>query len=397
MVFDKARGPYLYDVDGREYIDFFCGAGSLNYGHNQPAMVQAIADYLASGGVVLSLDLWTAAKQRFLEAFESVILQPRGLHYKVQFTGPTGANAVEAALKLARKVTRRSNVIAFSQSYHGLSSGALAITANASYRNEAFVNRLNVSFLPYDGYLGDLDTMDYFSKVLADRSSGVDLPAAVVVETVQADGGVNVATVEWLQRLESLCRHYEILLIVDDIQVGCGRTGRFFSFERAGIHPDLVLLSKSISGIGLPMSLVLIRPELDQWRAGEHTGTFRGNNLAFVTATEALRYWQNDALSGDISRMSDMLAAGLDCIGQEFPKANARLRGAGLIYGLQVTDGRLAKRVSRAAFQNGLIIERCGQDDDVLKFLPPLVVEADVLEEGLRIMRRSIATALADD
>jgi diaminobutyrate-2-oxoglutarate transaminase len=396
-MFEKARGPYLYDAEGRRYIDFFCGAGSLNYGHNPPSMVRAIIDYLEADGIVHSLDLWTSAKQRFLEAFEALVLKPRGLDYKVQFTGPTGANAVEAALKLARKVTRRANVIAFTRSYHGLSAGALAITANSAYRHEAFVNRLNVSFLPYDGYLGDhVDTIEYLRKVLNDRSSGVDLPAAIIVETVQAEGGVNVASVGWLQQLESLCRAFDILLIVDDIQVGCGRTGRFFSFERAAIRPDLVLLSKSISGMGLPMSLVLIRPHVDQWKPGEHTGTFRGNNLAFVTATEALRYWATDELSVHVARMGVIIAERCQCIAREFPDVNARICGTGLIYGLQLPEPGLAERVSRAAFEKGLVIERCGADDDTLKFLPPLTVDADVLCEGLEIVRQSVATALAD-
>lgn len=395
-VFDKARGPYLYDVDGREYIDFFCGAGSLNYGHNPPGMVRAIVDYLEAGGIVHSLDMWTAAKRRFLEAFDAVVLEPRGLDYKVQFTGPTGANAAEAALKLARKVTKRANVIAFSHGYHGLSAGALSATANSSYRHEAFVNRLNVSFLPYDGYLGDgVDTMVYLRKVLDDRSSGVDLPAAVIVETVQAEGGVNVARVEWLQQLERLCRARDILLIVDDIQVGCGRTGPFFSFERAGIQPDIVLLSKAISGLGLPMSLVLIRPAIDQWHPGEHTGTFRGNNLAFIAAAEALRYWEDDGLCGAVAQLSQVLAEGLRCIAAEFPDLAVQVRGSGLIYGLQLADGSLAGRVSRAAFEHGLIIERCGADDEVLKFLPPLVIDTGVLQEGLKIVRQSIAIARA--
>jgi diaminobutyrate-2-oxoglutarate transaminase len=395
-VFDKAQGPYLYDVDRRQYIDFFCGAGSLNYGHNPPAMVQAICDYLAADGIVHSLDLWTAAKAAFLEAFESVILKPRGLDYKVQFTGPTGANAVEAALKLARKVTKRANVIAFSQGYHGLSAGALAITANAKYRDEAFVNRLNVSFMPYDGYLGEhVDTIGYLHKVLADRSSGVDLPAAVVLETIQAEGGVNVARDEWVRQLERVCRTFDILLIVDDIQVGCGRTGKFFSFESAAIVPDMVLLSKSISGMGLPMSLVLMKRELDQWRAGEHTGTFRGNNLAFVSATTALRYWENERLSCNVMRMSEVLDDALRRIAREFPEAHARIRGRGLIYGVQVAGADLAARISQVAFHDGLIIERCGAEGDVLKFQPPLVIDAGVLEEGLAIIRQSVATALA--
>jgi diaminobutyrate-2-oxoglutarate transaminase len=391
-VFEKAKGPFLFDTKGKRYIDFFCGAGSLNYGHNPPHMVQAIQQYLGRDGVIHSLDMWTSAKAAFLERFESVVLQTRDLNYKVQFTGPTGANAVEAALKLARKVTRRSNVVAFTHSYHGLSLGALAVTANSFYRNDAFVNRQNVSFMPYDGYLGaDVDTIRYLAKTLGDKSSGIDLPAAIIVETAQAEGGVNVAGTEWLQKLDSLCRRFDALLIVDDIQVGCGRTGTFFSFERAGIRPDMVILSKSISGMGLPMSLLLIKSEYDQWKPGEHTGTFRGNNLAFITATEALRDWEDTCLMEDVSRKSELLGLKLNCLRREFPAACAQVRGIGLIFGLELVGSALAKNVSQTAFECGLIIERCGPDDDVLKFLPPLVIEPDVLEEGLEIVRHSIA------
>jgi diaminobutyrate-2-oxoglutarate transaminase len=394
-VFEKAKGPFIFDTDGRRYIDFFCGAGSLNYGHNHPEMIRAIQNYLEADGIIHSLDMWTSAKRRFLEAFEAIILQPRRLDYKIQFTGPTGANAVEAALKLARKVTGRSNVIAFARGYHGLSAGALSVTANSFYRNEAFINRLNVSFMPYDGYFGaELDTIRCIRKVIEDASSGVDLPAAVVLETVQAEGGVHIAGTEWLQQLESLCREFGILLIVDDIQVGCGRVGTFFSFERAGIYPDIVLLSKSISGVGLPMAVALIKPEIDVWKPGEHSGTFRGNNLAFVAATEALRHWESDDFARQIARKSGLMSAALDSIRQEFPESALEVRGAGMIFGLQLEGDGVARRASQAAFNRGLIIEVCGADN-VLKFLPPLIIEDAVLEEGLQLVRKSVDSALA--
>jgi diaminobutyrate-2-oxoglutarate transaminase len=224
-----------------------------------------------------------------------------------------------------------------------------------------------------------------------DKSSGVDLPAAIIVETVQAEGGVNIASTEWLQKLEALCRRFDILLIIDDIQVGCGRTGSFFSFERSGIRPDVVLLSKSISGIGLPMSLLLMKPELDQWKPGEHTGTFRGNNLAFLTATEALRNWEGENLPEQIQRNSELLASKLACVQRQFPSDCLEVRGIGLIFGLQMSGDSVAKRVSRAAFENGVIVERCGPHDDVLKFLPPLVIAPEILDEGIEIVRHSIA------
>lgn len=395
-IFTKAKDAYLYDTQGKQYIDFLSGAGTVNYGHNNAAMKQAIIDYLQADGVVHSLDMATVPKQQFLEKFESVILKPRSLDYKIQFSGPTGTNAVEAALKLARKVKKRSNVIAFTNSFHGLSTGALSVTSNAFYRHEAFINRLNVSFMPYDGYFGkEVNTIDYLRQYLEDKSSGIDLPAAVILETVQADGGVNVATVPWLQQLEQLCQAFDILLIVDDIQVGNGRTRPFFSFERAGIQPDIVTLSKSIGGFGLPLSLVLIKPALDQWEPGEHTGTFRGNNLALVAATKALRYWETDDFSESIKRKSQLLEKTLPNIQACYPELSAQVRGIGLIYGLDISAPEMAQNIAREAFNQGLIIERCGATDNVLKFLPPLVIEDEVLKAGLEIIEQSIKSVVS--
>jgi diaminobutyrate-2-oxoglutarate transaminase len=393
-VFDKASGPYLYDESGNEYIDFFCGAGTLNYGHNNPGIKQAVIDYLERDGVAHALDMWTVAKRQFLETFEAVILQPRGLEYKVQFTGPTGTNAIEAALKLARKVKQRANIVAFTNAYHGLSAGALALTGNRHFRNEAFVNRLDATFMPYDGYLGEnVNTLEYLRRLLEDKSSGLDLPAAIILETIQAEGGINVASFEWLQGLQKLCREFEILLIVDDIQVGNGRTGTFFSFEPAGIRPDMVVLSKAIGGLGLPMSLVLINPAIDQWKPAEHTGTFRGNNLAFVGATAALQYWTDNRFATEIQRKGELLRQTLLGFQAKYPKAVKDVRGRGLIFGLEMRSPELAKAVSQNAFSRKLILELAGAEDQVAKFLPALVIEDDVLARGLKIVDQSIAAA----
>ena len=391
-VFRRACGSFLFAEDGRRYIDFMSGAGALNYGHNNPKLKRALIDYLEDDGVAHSLDLATVAKQRFIERFVETILRPRNLDYKLQFTGPTGANGVEAALKLARSVKQRRNIVAFSGAYHGLSSGALAVTANSHYRNEAWVNRTDVSFLPYDNFVEGVDSLPYIRKFIADPSSGVDKPAAVILETVQAEGGVNVASVEWLRSVERLCRENDILLIVDDIQVGNGRTGPYFSFERAGIQPDIVVLSKSISGFGLPMTLVLLNRELDQWKPGEHTGTFRGNNLAFVAAAEALDYWQTDALTQSVLHKGRLVQRRLREIAAANPDLNAQPRGLGLIQGLALQDPSKAAQIAEAAFHSGLIIERVGSQDNVLKILPPLTIEDTVLEEGLEILAQSCVT-----
>jgi len=359
-------------------------------------MKETIIKYMQGDGITHSLDMATAAKREFLEKFETVILNTRGLDYKVQFCGPTGANANEAAMKLARAVKKRSNIVSFTNGYHGLTSGALSVTGNSFYRNEAFINRLNVAFMPYDGYFGDdINTIDYLRRFVEDSSSGLDLPAAIITETIQAEGGINVAHASWLQELEILCKEFGILLIVDDIQVGCGRTGSFFSFEDAGIKPDLVTLSKSVSGFGLPMSIVLIKTELDQWKPGEHTGTFRGNNLAFLTAAEAIRYWETPDFSQSVLMKGRVLENLLLDIQARFPELCAGVRGRGLIYGLDIFDPAISKAIAREAFNKGLIVELCGTKDNVLKVLPSLTIEEDVLAQGVGIIDQAIKIILS--
>ncbi len=390
-IFDRAEGAELFDEGGNRYIDFFAGAGTLNYGHNNPRITEALINYLQHKGIVHGLDKATVAKKEFLTKFRDTILRPRDLQYKVQFTGPTGTNSVETALKLARMVKQRSNIIAFTNGYHGLTMGALAATGNYFYKDESYGSRVNTAFMPFDGFLGEgVDSVDYMRQFLSDNSSGIDLPAAVVVETVQGEGGINVASVQWLKDLATLCREFDILLIIDDIQVGNGRTGTFFSFERAGIHPDMVCLSKSIGG-GLPMALLLMRPELDQWRPGEHTGTFRGNNLAFVAATQTLSYWDNDDMSQAVEYKGNIMQEMLQQMVADFPELKPTVRGLGMVWGLEMAPG-MANEASQEAFTRGLLIETAGADDQVLKFLPSLLIEETILREGLDIIRDCLAT-----
>lgn len=397
-VFDRATGSTLVDADGREYLDFFAGAGVLNYGHNNPAFTRALIEYLERDGIIHGLDMATSAKRAFIEAFEQLVLEPRGLDHKLQFTGPTGANAVEAALKVARQATGRSTVVAFTNAFHGLSMGALAATGNAHYRSAAGVGLDDIARMPFDGYLGaDVDTLDLLEKQLDDPGSGLDLPAAVIVEAVQGEGGINVARVEWLQRLRAITEARGILLILDEIQAGVGRTGRFFAFEHAGIVPDIVTVSKSISGSGLPMSLVLLRPGVDVWKPGQHTGTFRGNNLAFVSARVALEtYWADAAFAEAVVAKGDLLRAELEQIAAEHPAQGFVVRGRGLMMGIACdSDRTLAGRVSKAAFERGLVIETSGAHDEVLKFLPALTITDDELRRGLAIVRESLDAVLA--
>lgn len=395
-VFARAQGAELVDERGRRYLDFLGGAGTLNYGHNNPILKEQLLKYLEADGLVHGLDLATVAKREFLEVFSEIVLEPRGLEYKLQFPGPTGTNAVEAAMKIARNTTGRTNIVSFTNGFHGVTMGSLGATANSHYRDAAGIPVTGTSFVPYDGYLGpDTDTTEYLDQVLCDTSSGMDHPAAVIVETVQGEGGINVASFDWLRNLEAVCRRNHVLLIVDDIQVGCGRTGRFFSFEEVGLSPDIVTLSKSLSGYGLPFALVLLKPELDRWKPGEHNGTFRGHNPAFVTATAALRhYWEDGDFAAEIRRKGRILEQRLARIVEEDWEEYLSMRGRGMIWGLDCESGELAGRITRMAFERGLVIETSGSDGQVIKCLSPLTITEEELERGLDILEESVAEVL---
>ncbi|WP_198414415.1 diaminobutyrate--2-oxoglutarate transaminase [Cryobacterium sp. Sr8] len=395
VVFDRAVGSTMYDENGRGYLDFFAGAGALNYGHNNPQLKKVLIDYLSDDRVMHSLDMFTTARRDFLETFDSLILKPRNLDYKIVFPGPGGTNAVEAALKLARKVTGRTGVINFTNAFHGMTLGALAVTGNALKRGGAGVPLVHTTPMPFDGYLEGGADFAYLERLLGDSGSGLDKPAAVIVESVQGEGGINVARAEWLRGLSELCREHGVLLILDDVQMGCGRTGGFFSFEAAGIVPDMVCLSKSISGYGLPMALTLIRPELDIWAPGEHNGTFRGISPAFATAAEAIRlYWSDDALERSTLARGETVQARFAAIAARYPEHALVAKGRGLARGLQFADGDLAGRVCAEAFTRGLLMETSGPEGEVMKVLPALTITDEELERGLGIIDESVAAVL---
>lgn len=332
----------------------------------------------------------TTARKQFLERFNEVILKPRNMDYKVMFPGPTGTNTVESALKIARKVTGRETVISFTNAFHGMTIGSLSVTGNAFKRHGAGIPLHHSVSMPFDDYVEGHDSIAYLEMFLEDKGSGVALPAAIILETVQGEGGINAASFEWLKKIENICRRWGILLIVDDVQAGCGRTGTFFSFEPAGISPDIVCLSKSIGGFGLPMALTLIKPEHDLWGPGEHNGTFRGNNLAFIAATEALRYWENDAFVNSIEDKAVQVRASLNELVNKYPEMQGELRGRGLMQGIACDVDGLASKICGAAFERGLIIETSGPEDEVVKLLPPLTIDEQGLTAGLDILDQSI-------
>ena len=397
VLFDRAEGARIFDARGRSYLDFLSGCSTLNYGHNHPVLKEALIRYIDADGISCGLDLFTRAKGEFLEALEGRILRPRQLDYLVQFPGPTGTNAVEAALKLARKVTGRRNIIAFTNGFHGVTLGALACTGNRLHRLDGELPLGGVTRIPYAGYLGEaVDGLDLLEKMLEDPSSGVDRPAAIILETVQGEGGLNAADADWLRRVEGIARSSGAMLIVDDIQAGIGRTGQFFSFEFAGIRPDIVTMAKSLSGYGLPLAAVLIRRDIDQWSAGEHNGTFRGNSAAFVTATAALgHFWQDDAFAARSRELGKTLRLRLESLVTQFPEL--RRKGRGMMQGIEMPSGAMASRVVELAFAEGLIIETSGPFGEVVKILAPLVIEPAELDEGLQILFDSIGAARKEE
>jgi diaminobutyrate-2-oxoglutarate transaminase len=392
-VFHRAKDAELHAVDGRVFIDFFCGAGTLNFGHNNEFIKRRLLDYLAGDGLTHGLDLHTVAKRDFLAGLRDVVLAPRGLDFKVQFCGPTGTDAVEAALKLARKATGRTGIVAFTGAYHGMSRGSLAVTGSRAARAAGGVGASSgVVFVPYaDGPSGPFDAVAYLAPMLADPASGVDVPAAVIVEPVQVEGGVYPAPPAWLRRLRDLTRRHGVLLICDEIQSGCGRTGTFFSFEPSGIEPDIVTVSKSISGYGLPLALTLLRRDLDVWAPGEHAGTFRGNQPAFVTATAALELWSRPEFQSSMAAAGAVLERFASRVRSLDP--TLEVRGRGLLLGIDLRHAGGADRaaqVQRRCFDAGLMVELCGRDDDVLKVMPPLTIDPDTLGRGLDILRAAL-------
>ncbi|MCR4563927.1 MAG: aspartate aminotransferase family protein [Clostridiales bacterium] len=386
-VFKKAKGSTIIDENGNEYLDFFNGAGALNYGHNNDYIKSRLVDYLMSDGLMHGLDMMTVPKAELIDTVENKLLKPRGLDYKIMFPGPTGTNAVEAALKLARKYTKRRTVWALMGAFHGMTLGALALTSDEGSRGGAGVPLENVVHIPAPYMFDNFDTIEYMETLLSDDHSAVEKPAAFILETVQAEGGVYVLSVEYLKAVRDFCTKHGIILIVDDIQVGNARTGTFFSFERAGIVPDMVVLSKSIGGYGFPFALTLFRPEYDVFTPGEHNGTFRGNQMAMVASKAGIEF----NLENNVEKM----ARDSGEIIEKYLKENLghlgfEIRGIGCIWGIDMKKSELSQAVVNYCFAHNLILERAGRDNGVVKLMPALTVTKEELLKGLEIVKNGV-------
>jgi diaminobutyrate-2-oxoglutarate transaminase len=414
----EAKGIFVTDVDGNQYFDCLAGAGTLALGHNHPIAIAAMQDLLQQNLPLHTLDLTTPVKDRFVEELFASLPSAFAQNAKIQFCGPTGADAVEAAVKLVKTATGRRSMLSFHGGYHGMSHGALSLTGNLGAKHAVANLMPDVHFMPYPysyrcpfGIGGELGTRigcHYIEQVLDDPESGITQPAGVIVEVVQGEGGVIPSPDRWLREIRRMTRDRDIPLIVDEIQTGWGRTGRLYAFEHAGIIPDVVLLSKAIGG-SLPLSVVLYHKKLDRWSPGAHAGTFRGNQLAMAAGLATLRYIQTHNLVDRSRASGDRLAGHLRHTQAECPWIGD-IRGRGLMVGVEIVnpeaeanaigsypaDPTLAREIQGECFRRGLIVELGGRHGAVVRFLPPLIVTAEqidqiseIFDEAVRSARRS--------
>ncbi|MDH0650041.1 aspartate aminotransferase family protein [Pseudomonas sp. GD03858] len=418
LALKRARGIYVEDVEGRQFIDCLAGAGTLALGHNHPVVIDAIQRVLADELPLHTLDLTTPVKDQFVQDLFALLPEALRREAKIQFCGPTGTDAVEAALKLVRTATGRSTVLAFQGGYHGMTQGALSLMGSLGPKKPLGALLSNgVQFLPYPydyrcpfglgGEAGVRANLHLLENLLNDPEAGVALPAAVIVEVVQGEGGVIPADVEWLRGLRRITEQAGVALIVDEIQSGFARTGRMFAFEHAGIVPDVVTLSKAIGG-SLPMAVTVYRDWLDTWSPGAHAGTFRGNQMAMATGSAVMKYLVEHRLCEHAEAMGQRLRGHLQRLQQAYPQLGD-VRGRGLMLGVELVDPTgqadalghppahrgLAPKVQRECLRRGLILELGGRHGAVVRFLPPLIISAEQIDEVAARFAEAVQAALA--
>jgi diaminobutyrate-2-oxoglutarate transaminase len=418
LALKSGRGIRVRDVEGREYIDCLAGAGALALGHNHPVVVEAIQNALSEDVPFQTLDLPTPLKDRFIaELFES-LPAPFRENYKIQFCGPTGADAIEAALKLVKTATGRRGLLAFHGAYHGMTHGALSVSGESVPKAAIAGLSAEVQFLPFPsdyrcpfgvgGRAGADLGLRYIESILDDPNSGVLLPAGMILEVIQGEGGVNPVPDEWLRELRRVTERAGVPLILDEVQTGLGRTGRLYAFEHAEVTPDVLVLSKAIGG-GLPLSVVIYRRELDLWRPGAHAGTFRGNQLAFAAGAATIRHVREQGLDVHAAEMGRLLRAGLEAIAQEQP-CIGDVRGRGLMIGVEIVDSgaeaamagvapaspTLAREIQHECLRRGLIVELGGRHGAVVRMLPPLILTPSDVDAIVDRFREAVVAAVAE-
>ena len=418
LALKRAKGIYVEDVEGRRFIDCLAGAGTLALGHNHAVVIEAIRQVLADELPLHTLDLTTPVKDQFVQDLFALLPQGLAGEAKIQFCGPTGTDAVEAALKLVRTATGRSTVLSFQGGYHGMSQGALSLMGSlAPKKPMAALLGSGVQFMPYPydyrcpfglgGAQGVKVNLSYLENLLSDPEAGVELPAAVIVEAVQGEGGVIPADLDWLRGLRRITEKAGVALIVDEIQSGFGRTGKMFAFEHAGIIPDVVVMSKAIGG-SLPLAVVVYRDWLDTWLPGAHAGTFRGNQMAMAAGSAVMRYLTEHRVCEHATAMGERLGEHLRILQRDYPHLGD-IRGRGLMLGVELVDPngardiqghppvhrQLAPQVQRECLKRGLILELGGRHGSVVRFLPPLVITAAEIDRVAEIFGRALAAATA--
>jgi diaminobutyrate-2-oxoglutarate transaminase len=395
-----ARGATIKDVDGNVYIDCLAGAGALNAGHNNPFILDEVKRFLASEHVLTSLDLPTVPKDQFVEQLFDILPPPLRDSGRIQFCGPTGSDAVDAAIKLAKHATGRHEVLAFQGGYHGMGQGPLALMGNTGPKRGLGPLAAGVHFMPYghchECALGltvdrcDLACARMLGSALEDSFSGIAEPAAIVVEAIQGEAGTIVPPDGWLEKIAAYARRNEVPLICDEIQTGLGRTGRWFAFEHAGIVPDVIVLSKSIGGLGFPISVVIYHENLDRWQPGAHAGTFRGNQIAMVAGAAAIDFIKRNGLVEHAASLGEQMLADLRGGVGSSPLVS-QVRGKGLMIGVEVASTEIARSMRAACLQRGLIIELGGRGDRTLRLLPPLVLTETQAERIGTILVEALA------
>ncbi|RXK12139.1 diaminobutyrate--2-oxoglutarate transaminase [Halarcobacter mediterraneus] len=389
-VFKSSSNAIMIDENDKNYIDFFAGAGVLNFGHNNPKMKEAIVEFIQRDGVIQSLDMFTDVKRDFINTFVEVILKPRGWEdRKLQFTGPTGTNAVEAALKLARKVTGRTEIVAFNRGFHGMTLGSLACTANNAFRSSSGVPLTNVIRDTFN----DMNALENLRQKMFDLGSGMLPPAAFLVEPIQAEGGVRVATKEWLQGVQQLAKDVGALLILDDIQGASGRSGSYFSFDDLDLNPDIIVLAKGLGGLGTPIGMLINKAEIDSaWAPGQHTGTFRGQGLSFVAGKIGIEFFKDEKFNEETKAKASIIRETLDNLNSKYNKV-VEIRQKGMMLAIEFESASIVKEITTKCFENGLIAGACSTGE-IIKLIPPLTIEEETLKEGLNRFKASVEAIL---
>jgi diaminobutyrate-2-oxoglutarate transaminase len=395
----RGVGSYVEDLDGNVFIDFLTGAGAMPLGHSHPELVEAVSRQLPL--LTHGLDFPTEIRDEFISTQLSMLPEGMRSRMRIEFCGPSGADAVDAALKLAKTATGRSEIISFQGAFHGSSHAAMTVSGLLVQKERVAGRVPGVHFFPYPyplrcalgaGADSGLRCLEYLERSLRDPLGGIPLPAAVIVEMVQGEGGVIPASTDFVQGLRRVTRELEIPLIVDEVQTGGGRTGTWFAFEQHGIEPDAIIASKAIGGMGMPIAIVLHDERLDAFAPGAHTGTFRGNQLAFAAGVACARIMMRD---GILDRVGELGAYALGVL-EGFARDRAivgEARGRGLMLGMELVDPSTgepntlaAVALQRGAIERGLILERGGRGDCVVRLLPPLNVSRETLDQAFEIL-----------